>query len=235
MIKEEVLVSVIIPVYNGEIFLADAINSIIKQDYHPLEIIIIDDGSTDKTQEVASQFKDFIQYFYQENAGPSSARNRGINIAKGDLITFLDADDLWVEGSLKKQIDYLKNNSQVQIVQGHLQNLSEEIDPQSNNIIKKFGKPRVSFNVGSAVYRKSVFEKIGLFNENLYHSEDVELLVRIKENKINWVVIDSVFLLYRRHQKSLTAQYNQNKLSNLHTKSWLKILKNNLDKRRKQS
>lgn len=229
------LISVIVPVYNGETFLEEAINSIIKQNYQPLEIIIIDDGSTDKTAQIASKFKNVAKYIYQQNAGPSSARNIGIKMAKGDLITFLDSDDLWLEGALKQQIFYLQNNHKIDIVQGHLQNLQTKIDPQNNTLIQKFGKPRLSFNVGSFIYRKSVFEKIGFFDENLRHSEDVEFLVRIKENNLNWVILKPVILLYRRHKGSLISQYDETKLKNMHLQSWLKILKKNLDKRRQHS
>lgn len=229
------LVSVIVPVYNGEKYLAEAIESIIKQNYQPLEIIIVDDGSTDKTAEIARQFQEVAHYVYQKNSGPSTARNRGIKLAKGELIAFLDADDLWVEGILPKQIDYLQNNSQVEIVKGRLQNLVTEIDPKTKVLRKKLGKPCVSVHIGSAVYRKSVFEKIGLFDENLRHSEDVDFLVRIRENQLNLAVIDAVFLLYRRHKNSLTSQYDHETLNSLQTQSWFRILKKNLDQRRQQN
>ncbi|BAQ65149.1 glycosyltransferase family A protein [Geminocystis sp. NIES-3709] len=232
---KQLFASVIIPVYNGEEFLGEAIESIIKQNYQPLEIIIVDDGSTDKTAEVAYKFKDVAKYIYQQNAGASSARNTGIKIAQGDLIAFLDSDDLWTPNILKSYVDFLQNNPQVDIVQGHLQNFRIENDLQTNSINKKFGKPRLPFNIGTFIYRKSVFERIGLFDENLRHSEDVEFLVRIKENNLNRAVLKSVILLYRRHKNSLISQYDETKLKNLHRQSWLKILKNNLDQRRQKN
>ena len=91
---EQYYVSAIIPVYNGEHFLARVINNILSQQYHPLEIIVIDDGSTDNTAKIAQNYPDIV-YHYQENAGPSAARNRGIELAKGNVIAFLDVDDLW--------------------------------------------------------------------------------------------------------------------------------------------
>lgn len=228
-------ISVILPVYNGELFLSEAIQSILRQNYHPLEIIIVDDGSTDKTAEVAAQFKDIAHYVYQLNSGPSAARNRGIRMATGNVIAFLDADDFWSENALKKQLDYLVANPDVEIVHGHLQNIYLSTDTKNKTLVKNFGKPRVSFNVGSAVYRKSVFDKIGLFDETLRHSEDVELLVRVKENGINWVVLEHVTLFYRRHKQSMTSAYNENTLSNMHALNWVKILKKNLDIRRQKS
>lgn len=228
-------ISVIVPVYNGESFLAETIQSIIEQDCHPLEIILVDDGSTDKTAEVADQFKDVIHYVYQPNSGPATARNRGIKMAIGNVIAFLDADDCWPVNALKKQLDYLVANPDVEIVHGYLQNMYLSTDTEKKTLVKKFGKPRVSFNVGSAVYRKSVFDKIGLFDETLHHSEDVELLVRVKENGISWVILEHVTLFYRRHKQSMTSVHNENTLSNMHALSWVRILKKNLDKRRQKS
>ena len=102
--KNKYFISSIIPVYNGEKFLAPAIESIIKQSYSPIEIIIIDDGSTDATAEVVKNFKDQnIIYIYQPNSGAPVARNKGLSMAKGNIISFLDADDLWPIDKLKLQ------------------------------------------------------------------------------------------------------------------------------------
>ena len=116
------LVSIIIPVYNGEIFIQSAIDTINKQNYHPIEIIFIDDGSTDNTPQIIAEYKeDNITYIYQENKGPASARNQGLKIAKGDFITFLDIDDLWAENKLQSQVNYLQQNSSIDIIQGLIQ------------------------------------------------------------------------------------------------------------------
>ncbi len=102
------MVSAIIPVYNGEAFLADAVKSILKQNYQPLEIIIVDDGSTDSTAQVGARFGDAVRYHYQSNAGPPAARNKGLQMARGNVITFLDVDDLWRNDKLQLQISHLR-------------------------------------------------------------------------------------------------------------------------------
>ena len=97
-------VSVIIPVYNGGKFLAEAINSILSQKHSPIEIIVIDDGSTDNTSEVAMSYGNRVHYVYQENKGAPAARNHGLRLASGNIIASLDADDIWAENKLKKQL-----------------------------------------------------------------------------------------------------------------------------------
>ncbi len=95
MTNNDFFVSVIIPVYNGDAYLLDAVDSIQRQHYKPLEIIIIDDGSTDSTAEIAADLRGDVRYVYQPNSGPSAARNKGLRMARGEVIGFLDVDDLW--------------------------------------------------------------------------------------------------------------------------------------------
>src|SRR3982074_3555445 len=99
------LVSVIVPVYNGERFLAETLQSIINQQYRPLELIVIDDGSTDQTARIATSVSE-VRYFYQRNQGVANARNAGLAAARGELIAFLDADDLWQPNKLSLQVEY---------------------------------------------------------------------------------------------------------------------------------
>src|SRR5262245_23003010 len=97
------LISVIIPTYNSARFVIDAVESALAQSYPSLEVIVVDDGSSDDTQERLGPWEGRIKYFYQPNSGPAKARNRGIKEARGDLIAFLDADDQWLPEKLNKQ------------------------------------------------------------------------------------------------------------------------------------
>ncbi|SKB14131.1 putative Sugar transferase-a glycosyl transferase [Planktothrix sp. PCC 11201] len=205
MENQPLFVSVIIPVYNGEKYLAEAIQNAQNQDYHPLEIIVIDDGSTDKTAEIAAQFKDCIRYIYQQNSGPASARNHGIKVANGEVIAFLDVDDLWSDDKLKLQANYLANNPSVEIVQGLIQQIQRFEDSEnSHSIFKIVSNPYQFVNLGSSIYRKSLFAKIGLFDETLRYAEDMDLLFRAWENNISKVVLDRVTLFYRKHDDNMT-------------------------------
>lgn len=229
MDESKLFVSVIIPVYNGEKYLAEAIGNVKKQNYQPLEIIVIDDGSTDKTAEVAAEYKDSIRYVYQKNSGPAAARNCGIRMAKGDAIAFLDVDDLWSDEALKIQASYLQNNPSVEIVQGLIQNLKMSyLANDDQTIFEKNYLPYNYINLGSALYRKSVFDNIGLFDETLNFGEDVDWFIRAWENSVSKAVLEQVTLFYRKHQDNMTAGKNLVQLG------FVKIFKKHLDRCRQR-
>jgi len=110
--KNQISVSVVIPAYNSEQFIARAIDSVLNQTLAPYEIIVVDDGSTDNTAQVVKKY-DNVKYIHQQNAGASVARNTGIEAAAGNWIAFLDADDEWVADNLKLQTELLKRNPQL--------------------------------------------------------------------------------------------------------------------------
>lgn len=204
--KVDFFVSVIIPVYNGADFLNQAVNHVLEQNYQPLEIIIIDDGSTDNTAEIANQLKDKICYFHQNNNGPASARNLGLKKAKGNVIAFLDVDDLWSANKLELQVNYLANHPEIDIVQGMI--VKQVIETNRLNIndfsILETSLPYHYINLGSATYRKSVFQEVGLFDESMRFAEDVDWFIRAWEQRINKSVIDDVTLYYRIHEDNMT-------------------------------
>jgi glycosyltransferase involved in cell wall biosynthesis len=218
------LVSVIVPVYNGEDFLADALASIRLQDYCPLEIVVIDDGSTDGTGELAVTLGQDVNWIQQQNRGPAAARNAGLAIAHGEFIAFLDADDLWPPGKLQSQIDLLLANPAVEIVLGCIQGVGYSGIPPSLATDAKGSF--LGVHLGSAVFRKSVFTKVGSFDENLRYSEDHDWFFRAREQHIAIISIPQVTLLYRRHGSNMTLDKN--------TKGYqlTRVLKRSLDRRR---
>jgi len=115
------LLSAIVPTYNAAGFLAEAIESIRWQTYQPVEIIVVDDGSTDDTAEVVRGLGGEIRYVEQANAGPAAARNRGLELAQGELIAFLDADDRWPRDKLEIQVPRLLGNPELDLVLGRIQ------------------------------------------------------------------------------------------------------------------
>jgi glycosyltransferase involved in cell wall biosynthesis len=118
LIDGQPLVSVIVTAYNRENFLAEAIKSVLDQDYENTEIIVIDDGSTDKTAEIAKSFGSSIVYAFQQNEGVASAVNHGLRLARGELLAFLDSDDLWQEKTLAKRINPFVLDPEIEIVAG---------------------------------------------------------------------------------------------------------------------
>lgn len=205
MVENTQLVSVIIPVHNGASFLTETIENVLAQNYQPLEIIVVDDGSTDATADIAATYPNEVRYVYQPNAGPSAARNRGIELAQGHLIAFLDVDDLWSDNKLDLQTAYLRANPTVEVVQGLIQNMQLSESSSLDRLrFELMSAPYRYINIGSALYRKLVFDKVGLFDETLTDNEDTDWFIRAWENGVSKVVLDEVTLFYRQHTSNMS-------------------------------
>lgn len=203
-------VSVIIPVYNGAKFLPEAIANVEAQAYPNVEIILVDDGSTDNTAAVAASLGDRIRYIYQENQGPAAARNRGLRAAQGKFIAFLDVDDQWPVGKLHQQLEAFTANPHLEIVNGYVQMLQAVPEDSGTVTFQPCHQPVVSFNLGSAIFRRSVFDKVGRFDASQIHSEDVDWFMHARELGTEMVVIEAVTLLYRKHDSNLTRDRQAN-------------------------
>ena len=220
-------VSVIVPVYNGAKFLSEAVASIRQQNYHPLEIIIVDDGSTDETAELVTGLGKDIRYAYQRNSGPAAARNKGLEMARGEIITFLDVDDLWPPDKLRIQVARLVNDPNLDVVLGRIQFIrlpgAAEFQMQGPN------NTRVNVHLGSGAFRKSVFDKVGVFDETLRYSEDHDWFLRAREQGVSMTIVEQVTLHYRLHGNNMTQDKNAKGFQ------LTQVLKKSLDRRRRQS
>jgi len=221
------LVSVIIPVFNGERFIADAVKNVLSQNYPALEIIVVDDGSKDKTEEIIKQLPLDIRYFKEGNGGPASARNRGIKDASGEFLVFLDVDDLWPENNLNVLVDKMLQEPDMQVITGYAQLMHKDPVTGEYDLI---GNPMESFQyyIGAAIYRKSVFSKVGLFDHTLMFGEDADWYNRANELRVNMRRLEEITLFVRRHGKNMTQGKNLVELGRL------RVLKKILDRRRAQ-
>jgi len=222
-------VSTILPVYNGQAFLMEAIESILRQTLPVQEIILVDDGSTDDTAGIAAGYGSIIRYIYQTKAGPAAARNHGLRIAGGDVICFVDADDYWPSSKLEIQLGWLEREQKWDIVLGHIQRVYMTENETGGMIPVAFARPWAGLLLGCGVYRRSVFDTIGFFNEELLFSEDWDWFMRAREAGIPILVIDDVTQFYRQHGSNMTNQ------SELGQRYMLQMLKNSLDRRRSTS
>jgi glycosyltransferase involved in cell wall biosynthesis len=199
---EEPLVSVVIPTFNRNWCLSEAVDSVFSQTYARYELIVVDDGSTDDTGKRLSQYKN-ITVITQPNRGVSAARNRGIASSKGDLIAFLDSDDLWQPEKLSLQVDYFMRHPMVEICQ--TQEIwirdSKRMNPGQRHI-KTAGffferSLEVCLVSPSAVMlRKQLLDKVGLFDESLPACEDYDLWLRINAS-IPIFLIDEPLVIKR--------------------------------------
>jgi len=208
------LVSVIIPAYNAERFLARALKSVVEQTYAAIEIIVMDDGSKDGTAAVVSSFHDKrIVYRYQENAGQGPARNGGIRTSRGEYITFLDADDYYLPRKIERQVGFLANEKRYQIVYCNALHYYAE-KPQrffkkkgryySGNILPEL--LHTSFiNPNTAMMTRSVLDTCGLFNETRYYPEEWELWLRIALSGYEFGYLDEDLVVVEIRKDSNTT------------------------------
>lgn len=200
--NDKLTVSVIIPVYNGERFLDEALHSVLAQTLPPDEIVVVDDGSTDGSAAIVAGLVSAsplpIRYIHQENRGPAAARNRGLQAVRSDLVAFLDADDLWELRKQEIQMDYLAVNPDALMVWGLVQ------------MFELRGMERVALhepwhgpNLGCALFRREVFDRVGGFDEGMRLSEDLDWYLRARELDIPQGTLADVVLWYRRHGENL--------------------------------
>jgi glycosyltransferase involved in cell wall biosynthesis len=188
------LVSVIIPTYNRAHVVPEAIESVLLQTYPHIEVIVVDDGSTDNTPECLQQFASRVRVITQANAGPAAARNRGIEVAKGELIAFLDSDDLWLPTKLERQVTLLEQAGMsvpccvcnIRMQWSELEACSFDIaalDPHlEEGIWANAGEvlsTRFLLFTQGVVIRREVLGRIGGFDESLWLLEDHELALRL--------------------------------------------------------
>jgi glycosyltransferase involved in cell wall biosynthesis len=198
-------VSVIVPVWNMAQFLPDAIASI--PDVH--EILIVAAESDDDTFAVAyrlAEQRSGVRVLRNPKKAPASARNIGLRAASGDVIAFNDADDLWPQGRLALQLKRLDEEPRADMVAG-LVTWFKELDRDRLAPAEHSGvETKTVQQIGAAIFRRSVFDRIGMFNESLLYAEDWDLLLRIIEAQVPFVILNTPTLYYRRHGNSMMTR-----------------------------
>ncbi|MBR3627772.1 MAG: glycosyltransferase [Elusimicrobia bacterium] len=205
------LISVMMPTYNNGKYIKQAIESIYAQNYNNMEIIVVDDGSTDNTREILNQYKD-VKYFYIEHKGISVARNMALEKSKGEYIAFLDSDDYWLPNKLNTQMQYFKDHPDCQIVFTKYENIfeNEELKKNKRAMHEKAIEDTFKQYLPSTVLKKELFDKYGAFDEKFSGIEDAEFIYRISMKGINIKhYIDKVFYIRRIHGKNITLQQNR--------------------------
>lgn len=222
MSRETPLVSVILPAYNAQAYIAQAVDSVLTQDYANLELLVIDDGSTDGTANHPMLQDRRIRVFQQNNAGPAAARNLGVKQARGELIAFIDADDLWLPDKLTAQVDYLQAHPDVSIVFGGFRRWEAAADghfvvpvvtPPANTthtLTRPSGWIYTDLLLDSVVHiitamvRRPVFDTVGLFDTQLPTGEDYDFWLRAsRQFKLDQLA--HTLACYRIHPTSLTT------------------------------
>ncbi len=223
------LVSCIVPVFNGERYLKEALESIRAQTYRPLEIIVADDGSTDGTAAVVADYGAQVRYLRQPTAGPSATRNLGLRAAQGEFVAFLDADDLWHPEKLARQMARFQARPDLDVCVTHVKNfwipeLSQEAERYKDH-------PRAQalpgYISGTLLTRRSVFDAVGPFNSELWFGDAMEWFLRATERGVVMELLPDVLTNHRLHHANIARRLNAASRA-----EFLQIVKKSLDRRR---
>ncbi|MEK9500340.1 glycosyltransferase [Gaopeijia maritima] len=192
------LVSVVIAVFNGERFIREAIRSVLDQGHEALELIVVDDGSTDATAEALAEFS-AIRAVHQDNGGQASALNHGLRLAKGDLFAFNDADDVWTPGRLAIQLEALASDPGLEAVYGHVEQFLEDDAPAAVRAGLTPERRVMPSRLHSAMLvRREAFERLGPFRTEIGIGSVVEWAARAKD-ALSDRVLDEIVLRRRLH------------------------------------
>jgi glycosyltransferase involved in cell wall biosynthesis len=206
-------VSVVIPTYNYARYVPEAVDSVLAQSFEELEVIVVDDGSTDKTAEILRSFGEQIRNIRQEHCGLSAARNTGIRAARGQYVAFLDSDDLWLPEKVSLQIARLDAEPEVGLV--YCETLLFDDSAPATLILHSYWASHPSGRIlpwlvrqnvipsPTPIVRRELFERVGLFDETLRACEDWDMWIRIGR-VCEIAYVNRVLAKYRRHQENMS-------------------------------
>jgi glycosyltransferase involved in cell wall biosynthesis len=221
------LVSVIICVYNGAAFLADAIDCVLKQNYPETELIVVDDGSTDNSAKIAASYPQVKLVSHEDNRGLPSARNTGIQTAAGEYIAFLDADDLWPPNKISAQVKFHQEHPEYKYSYTQERFRFEDMQERPNWSQKQaFQEDHVAYCAGSMLFHQSLFEIVGQFNPMFRNGDTTEWVFRAKDQGFVGGIVEEVLLFRRIHDQNLSSRVSEE------NKMLLKAVKSSIDRQR---
>jgi len=221
------MISVLIPVHNGELYLAETIQSVLSQSYQDFEIIVVDDGSTDKTAQVVAGFFPRVIYYYQPNCGIGATRNRLVELAAGDFLAFIDADDCWTTDKLDLQMSELKNDSRLEAVFGMIRQVLD--DNWKKALSETFASPDeliAGYSLGTVLIRSESFRRVCFFPTEIKVGEFIDWYLRAQEVGLKTKLVPKLMLRRRIHKT------NQGIVNRASATDYVKIIKQSLDRRR---
>jgi glycosyltransferase involved in cell wall biosynthesis len=212
------LVSVIVPVFNGARFVREALDSILRQTYQPVEVIVVDDGSTDETGKMLDEFGPRVRRASQAHSGQSVARNRGVELATGRYLAFLDADDLWPAEKLAAQVAILEEDSQCDLLFGHAEQFRQSDGGQS--------QPMPGHVPGTLMARREAWLRVGELRSDVKVGEFLDWMLRARQQAMRERMDGRVWLRRRIHHDNLGVRERDAR------GDYLRLLKDAMDRRR---
>jgi glycosyltransferase involved in cell wall biosynthesis len=224
---ETLRISAIVPCYNAARYLEEALRSACDQQPRPIEVIVVDDGSTDESLAIAGRLGPPVMCVHQDHRGISHARNRGLEIARGDVIAFLDADDVWTASSLAARAQVLDSDPSVDCVTGLVQQfISPELPDEVRARLVCPEEASAARVAGSMLIRRRAFDRIGVFDPTFQVGETIDWVARADAGGVVMRTIDTIVLRRRLHDDNTGVR-------NAHLRpEYLRVLKASLDRRR---
>lgn len=221
------LVSVVIGAYNAERYLAEAIDSVLRQTYRPIELVVVDDGSDDRTADVARSYGDRVRYRHQRNAGNGAARNTGVQASTGGLLAFLDADDRFTPEKLDLQWQALASD-EIEAVFGHVREfVSPELTDEERGRVRPPAPAPLPWTAPNLMLiRRASFLRVGPFSESLRVGVTVDWFARATEAGLRTTMLSQVVLERRLHTQNNGLRERESRAQYAH------VLKAALDRRR---
>jgi glycosyltransferase involved in cell wall biosynthesis len=205
---EESLISCIVPVYNGERYLREAVDSILAQTYRPLKVIVADDGSTDGTPAAAAAYGEQLTYLRQSNQGYAAAKNLGLSAAEGDFIAFLDVDDLWRPEKLARQVARLRERPEIDLCFTRYKNfwMPELAEEERRYQGHAHSQPQSSWSISTLLVRRAAFEKFGDFHDGNRGIENMTWFLRAAGRGAVIEVLTDILMYRRFNTESFTRR-----------------------------
>ena len=223
-------VSAIIPVYNADKYLLEAIQSILDQSFQPIEVLAVDDGSTDESAEIIRSLDGKIRYYFQENQGAGAAINKGIELSSGDFIGVLDADDIWDKEKTEKQLHQFQATPDLDMVFCAAKNfVSPELPDEFANS-RQFPKgPLPGLSAGGMLIRRDSFLRVGYYDTQWKLGEFIAWYIKAQEAGLKSIQMSEVLYRRRVHKDNMTSVNQDNKLD------YIRILRASLDRKKKNN
>ena len=222
-------ISCIVPVWNGERYLAEALDSALAQTHPADEIIVVDDGSTDASADVVRSYGSRARYVHQRNAGSAAARNRGVAESRGELVSFLDQDDLWDRRKLERQVLHFQARPSTDVCVGHVELFWIPELAHEGGAYR--GQPRghrvPGYTAPAMLARRAAFDRVGRFDEGLSFGDATDWFLRAIDLGLDIALLPEVLLYHRMHASNLTRWRDSSKREFVH------IVKATLDRRRR--
>ncbi len=204
-------VSVIIPTYNSAKYVIEAVESVLAQTYQDFEILVIDDGSTDETEQVLRRYKNPVRYIRQPNGGVAVARNRGIQESRGRYIAFLDADDTWLPHKLEQQINVLQQHPHAHACYSAFTIVDADLNPLGISRSQRQGSAledllthgNIIGSICTVLCERSLFDEVGGFDPKLSQCADWDMWVRLAAHT-EFLYLDEPFVTYRQHGTNMS-------------------------------